>query len=169
VQVKEADTLDGCSPLDATDAAAVNGKIAFVEWTDVDADRRCGSAGRAANLSDAGAIGFIYADDEEHFAAGITGSADIPGVLVAKSGGDRHPRRAGGRSHGATSAAPRRTACRPSTRRSTTPWPASPRAASAMPGDVKPDITAVGDSVFSAGSGTGNEGLNDSAPRWPRR
>ena len=27
---------------------------------------------------------------------------------------------------------------------------------------MKPDVTAVGVSVFSAGSGTGNEGLNDS-------
>jgi hypothetical protein len=29
-------------------------------------------------------------------------------------------------------------------------------------GNVKPDVTAVGVSVFSAGSGTGNQGLNDS-------
>jgi subtilisin family serine protease len=87
VKVAEATNPDGCAPLDAADAAAVSGNIAFVEWTD-GATRRCGSAARALNLSTAGASGFIFADDAEAFSAGITGSDVIPGVLVTKSAGD---------------------------------------------------------------------------------
>src|SRR5207253_3735189 len=61
---------DGCHALSAGDAAAVKGKIAFLEWTDIDASRRCGSAVRSDNVAKAGAIGAILADDEETFAAG---------------------------------------------------------------------------------------------------
>ena len=80
--------LDGCDPISPEHALDVAGKIAFVEWTDNDANRRCGSVARSGNLAAAGAIGFVFADDQESFAAGITGSTTIPGVLVAKSGGD---------------------------------------------------------------------------------
>ncbi|MFL6059681.1 MAG: S8 family serine peptidase [Marmoricola sp.] len=160
-QVTDPDNLDACAPLNSTDATAVNGKIAFVEWTDVDSNRACGSAARAANLVAAGAKGFIYADDEENFAAGITGSAVIPGVLVAKSGGDkiRTELEAGHTVHIASTVKNGKSTF--DTTRNDLLAAFSSRGIGDA-GNVKPDITAVGDSVFSAGNGTGNEGLNDS-------
>jgi len=161
VRVTEPGNLDGCHPLNSTDAAAVNGHIAFVEWDSNDTTRRCGSAGRAANLVAAGATGFIYADDEEAFSAGITGSAAIPGVLVAKSGGDaiRTELLAG---HTVTISGTTLNGFQQlDTSLNDTMADFSSRGINDA-GNVKPDVTAVGVSVFSAGSGTGNEGLNDS-------
>jgi subtilisin family serine protease len=160
-RVSDPANLDGCAPLSTADKAAVNGKIAFVEWTDVDADRKCGSAARAVNLVAAGAIGFIYADDEESFAAGITGSAVIPGVLVAKSGGDAI--RTALLNHetvtvGDTTANGFRQIVNGL---NDTLASFSSRGINDA-GNVKPDVTAVGQSVFSTGNGTGNQGLNDS-------
>ncbi len=161
VRVSQPGNLDGCSALNATDAAAVNGHIAFVEWTDDSTTRRCGSVARSANLAAAGATGFIFADDEEAFAAGITGSATIPGVLVAKSGGDaiRTELLAG---HTVTISGTTLNGFQQvDTSLNDTVAGFSSRGINDA-GNVKPDVTAVGVSVFSAGSGTGNEGLNDS-------
>lgn len=161
VRVTQPGNLDGCQPLNATDAAAVAGHIAFVEWDSDDTTRRCGSAGRAANLVAAGATGFIYADDEEAFSAGITGSAVIPGVLVAKSGGDaiRSELVAG---HTVTISGTTLNGFQQvDTSLNDTMADFSSRGINDA-NNVKPDVTAVGVSVFSAGSGTGNEGLNDS-------
>ncbi|WP_183406962.1 S8 family serine peptidase [Nocardioides marmorisolisilvae] len=160
-QVKQASNLDGCDPLDDTDKAAVNGKIAFVEWTDTDDQRRCGSAARAANLVAAGATGFIYADDAENFAAGITGSAVIPGVLVAKSGGDAiRAELVAGHTVTIASTTANGYAQKDDSLNDTLAGFSSRGIGD--PGNVKPDITAVGATVFSAGVGTGTEGLNDS-------
>ena len=161
VRVTDPDNLDGCDPLSASDAAAVAGKIAFVEWTDTDADRRCGSAARGDNLAAAGASGFIFADDSESFAAGITGSATIPGVMVTKSGGDairsaleaNTPVTVSG-----TEAAGFRQIL--SGRDDMVAGFSSRGIGDA--GNVKPDIAAVGESVFSVGNGTGDGGANDS-------
>src|SRR4051812_4727919 len=163
VRVTQQGNLDGCDELSATDAAAVNGHIAFVEWTDTDADRRCGSVKRSGNLAKAGATGFIYADDEETFAAGITGDKTIPGVLVAKSGGDaiRSELLAG---HTVTISGTTASGFQqlvPSQNDTIAGF--SSRGIGDVD-NVKPDVTAVGASVFSAGSGTGTRGLNDGEP-----
>jgi subtilisin family serine protease len=160
-RVTDPTNLDGCSPLNGADAAAVNGKIAFVEWTDVDANRDCGSAARAANLVAAGAIGFIYADDEEHFAAGITGSAAIPGVLVAKSTGDAIRTELEAEHTVTISGTVKNGVPTLDTALNDTLADFSSRGIGDA-GNVKPDITAVGGSVFSAGNGSGNDGQNDS-------
>ncbi|MFL6106004.1 MAG: S8 family serine peptidase [Marmoricola sp.] len=160
-RVSQPGNLDGCDPLNAADAAAVDGKIAFVEWTDTDDQRRCGSVGRSGHLVAAGAKGFIFGDDEEAFAAGITGSTVIPGVLVAKSGADaiRAALVAGTTVHIASTTANGFTQMDTSLNDTLASF--SSRGIG-DPGNVKPDITAVGATVFSAGVGTGTEGLNDS-------
>jgi subtilisin family serine protease len=161
VRVEQPGNLDGCDPLNVADAAAVNGHIAFVEWTDDDGARRCGSVGRSTNLAAAGATGFIFADDQETFAGGITGSELIPGVLVAKSGGDAIRAQlmadvtvtiAGTTAAGFTQQIPALddTIAGFSSR------------GIGDEGNVKPDVTAVGNTVFSAGSGTGDQGANES-------
>jgi subtilisin family serine protease len=73
-----ADNADGCDPLSDADAAAVDGKVAWLEWDSNDATRGCGSAGRSANVKAAGAIGALFSGDVNPFTAGITGDPDIP-------------------------------------------------------------------------------------------
>jgi subtilisin family serine protease len=153
--------LDGCDPLNGPDTAAVNGKIAFVEWTDTDDLRRCGSAARAANLVEAGATGFIYADDAENFSAGITGSAVIPGVLVAKSGGDKI-RTALMNDETVTISGTTRNGFSQVDDDLTDTIASFSSRGIGDPGNVKPDIAAVGDTVFSASNGSGDLGQNDS-------
>ncbi|WP_460792327.1 S8 family serine peptidase [Nocardioides maradonensis] len=162
-RVTDPSNLDGCSTLNASDAAAVSGKIAFVEWTDDSGNRRCGSAARAAKLAAAGATGFIFADDSETFSAGITGSAAIPGVLVTKSGGDaiRSALEADTPvTVGSTTASGFRQVI-PNGARDDMVTGFSSRGIGDA-GNVKPDVTAVGESVYSVGSGTGSDGANDS-------
>jgi subtilisin family serine protease len=159
-RVTDPTNLDGCDPLSDADKAAVAGKIAFVEWTDVDANRRCGSAVRGGHLADAGATGFIFADDEDHFAAGITGDPTIPGVLVSKTGGDAI-RAALANGPVTITGTTKNGFAQSFPELNDTLASFSSRGINDVD-NVKPDVTAVGDSVFSAGNGTGNEGLNDS-------
>jgi subtilisin family serine protease len=159
VALSQSTNKDGCDPLNATDVARVSGKIAFLEWTDNDATRRCGSAARSANVEAAGAKGAILGEDEETFAAGITGSADIPVVQVVKSAADairaalnaNQPVTVTGTSAGDFSQL----------------IPANDDTLASFSsrgigdaGDVKPDVAAVGASVFSASMGTGNQGIS---------
>ena len=161
VRVADPDNLDGCDPLSDSDAAAVAGKIAFVEWTDTDADRRCGSAARGDILAAAGAAGFIFADDSETFAAGITGSATIPGVMVTKSGGDAIRSALEGGATVTVSGTEAGGFKQLIPGRDDMVAGFSSRGIGDV-GNVKPDIAAVGETVFSVGSGTGDGGANDS-------
>jgi subtilisin family serine protease len=157
VKLTDASNLDGCDPI----SQDLTGKVVFLEWTDDDATRRCGSAARSQNAEDAHAAGVILGEDHETFTAGITGSADIPVVQVIKSAADAI-----------------RTALNASqtvTVNSTSAGdfkqlvPANDDKVASFSsrgireaGDLKPDVTGVGDSVFSVDVGTGNEGVSDS-------
>ena len=79
-KLTQPDNLDGCAPFNAADKAVVTGKIVWLEWDDNDATRRCGSVGRSNNAFAAGATGALFTSQLEHFAAGITGHADHPGL-----------------------------------------------------------------------------------------
>jgi subtilisin family serine protease len=160
VALTQADNLDGCGPLSTADAAAVNGKIAFLEWTDDDNARKCGSVARAANVANAGAVGFVFADDAETFSAGITGIATIPGVLVTRSAGNaiRGALQSGPVTVSGTSAADFRQVIPTNNDKVNAGSSRGVRG----PGNVKPDVTAVGTGVFSTGVGTGNLGVSES-------
>jgi subtilisin family serine protease len=154
--------LTACSALTGADAAGVNGKVAFVpQWHD--AAPECGSITRANNLEAAGAKGFIFGSDAEVFSAGINGNADIPGVLIIKSAAA---------SLAAALATPSDSPVEVTSTSATdftqlvpgvddTLASFSSRGIHAA-GNVKPDVTAVGGTVFSTGMGTGNEGASDS-------
>ena len=133
----------------------------FLQWTDDTTVRRCGSAGRSGNAANAGAIGAIFGEDQETFTAGITGSAVIPVVQVVKSASDEI-QTALDASQPVSVSGRRATTSSSSSRATTTRSRASRRAASAMRATSSRTSAAVGDSVFSAGMGTGNDGLNDS-------
>jgi subtilisin family serine protease len=159
VALSDTTNKDGCAPFSSTDAAAVHGKVAFLEWTDDDTARRCGSTARADNVAAAGGTGFIFADDAETFAAGISGDALVPGVLVTKSAGDAiRAQLAGVVTITGTSAADFRQTLTQNNDKVNAGSSRGIRRA----GNVKPDVTAVGTGVFSTGMGTGNQGVSES-------
>lgn len=69
---------DGCRPLSPSAARAVAGKLAWLQWDDNDATRRCGSAQRTDNAASAGAAGVLLTSSLEHFTAAIAGNDAIP-------------------------------------------------------------------------------------------
>ena len=145
-----------CSPLSTADAAKVVGKIALVKWTQ-GPGLECGSVARGNNLSAAGAVGFIFHNSEETFSAGITGSAVIPGVLVVKSGGDAiRTALAGGTTVTVTGTSY-------GTVKQDFPGDVDTVNSSTSrgghgDGTLKPDVAAVGTSVYSTGVGSGTRG-----------
>ncbi len=161
VRLTQPGNLDGCDDITSPYKEQIAGKVAFVEWDDNDTTRRCGSVARSARLVAAGATGFIFGSDDENFTAGITGSTVIPGVLVAKSGADairaaltsNVPVQATGTTYGGFDQFDASL--------NDTLSSFSSRGIHAA-GEVKPDVTAIGASVWSVGMGTGNDGLNDS-------
>ena len=148
---------DGCDPI----TADLTGKIAYFSWTDDDNTRRCGSAVRTDNARDAGAIGAVFFDDENEFAAPIAGDADIPAMLITKAAGAvingellaNHPV--------TVSLDPtlhnNMAGNHPETTDAMVDF--SSRGIGAV-GNVKPDVAAPGQTVLSAGMGSGNEGLD---------
>jgi len=149
---------DGCDALDATDAAKVAGKVALLFWTDNDGARRCGSATRSDNVTDAGAIGAVFADDEDEFTAGIVGNSSIPTMLTTQTAGAALLAALGS----GTVTVTLTNALHNSvvlTHPSTVDQIASfSSRGTESNGVVKPDVTAPGVTVFSAAFGTGNAG-----------
>jgi subtilisin family serine protease len=156
-----ASNADGCDTFSAAQAAAVTGKIAWLEWTDSDAVRRCGSAARADNAVAAGAIGVVFADDQDNFAAGITGSAVVPTFEIRKTDAAALRPAVGSTLqltlthalHGS------KTVVDPSLTDVIAGF--SSRGITDA-GNLKPDLTAPGSTVYSAKVGTGTDGLSDS-------
>ena len=151
---------DGCAPLNATDAARVAGKVAWLEWDDNDATRECGSVGRSANVKAAGAIGAIFTSQLEVFAAGITGDVDIPVFQLTRSGSDQLRPHAQAGSLNVTFDGKLRASVQRVTPSATDTISSftsrGPRGS--LPGTVvKPDVSAPGDSIGSAGVGSGNQ------------
>ena len=161
VEMTDTSNKDGCDPFDPADTTAVNGKVVFLEWTDDSTVRRCGSAARSQNAEDAGAIGVVLGEDQETFSAGITGSADIPVVQVVKSASDEIEAALDASQPVSVSGTD------PNSFEQNVPGDDDKLASFSSrgirnAGNVKPDVSAVGQSVFSAGMGTGDDGLSDS-------
>jgi subtilisin family serine protease len=153
---KPADPLnaDGCDPL--TGDLTLTGKVVFLEWTA--GTRRCGSTARADNVEAAGGVGFLLDDDEEVFTAGISGNATIPGVMVVKSAGDDIAAdMAIGTVHVDSTGSMDFRQIVPADDDKVND---SSSRGIRLNGNVKPDVTAVGTSVFSTAMGTGNQGVS---------
>jgi subtilisin family serine protease len=155
VKLTNASNLDGCDPITQN----LTGKIVFLEWTDDDATRRCGSATRSQNAKNAGAVGAILGDDQETFSAGITGSADIPVVQVVKSGADAI-RAALNASQPVNVTGTSANAFSQLIPGNNDQVSSSSSRGIGDAGNVKPDVSAVGTSVFSAAKGSGNQGIS---------
>ena len=168
VKLTDPANLDGCVAFSPADKAAVAGKYAFLEWDDVDATRRCGSVKRSGNAAAAGALGSVFGSSALRFSAGITGSSVIPVTLVNKTGADAI--------RTALVAGTPVTATFGFNFRAGTPQGAkiidlpstdkiasfTSRGGTPADGFLKPDVGAPGLHTFSANSGTGNEGLDES-------
>ncbi|WP_181642605.1 S8 family peptidase, partial [Nocardioides massiliensis] len=154
------DNADGCDPLSAEDAATVAGKIAWLEWDDVDATRRCGSAGRANNVTEAGAIGALFTSELDKFGAGIAGNAEIPVFQLTGT--------ATKRLRAAAEAGTLRVTLDPAligTIKDRSPAITdtisdfTSRGEHGSQGTAGPTVTGPGDTITSAGVGTGNDQL----------
>jgi subtilisin family serine protease len=151
---------DGCDTLPADSLA---GKIAYFFWTDTGANRRCGSTTRTNHAEAAGAIGAVFFDDQNEFSAGISGNAGIPAMLVTKDAGT---------AINAQLALPATVSVTLTNALHNQGLLEHPQTTDTVAGfssrgigeagNVKPDVTAPGVTVFSAGMGTGTDGLTDS-------
>ncbi|WP_417562018.1 S8 family serine peptidase [Microbacterium sp.] len=152
---------DGCTPLSEADAATVAGKVAWLTWDSNDATRRCGSAGRAANVKAAGAIGALFTGDVNPFTAGITGDSTIPvfqldqlstkKLAPALEAGTLTVTFDGSLALSVKSNDPSIDDLISSF---------SSRGTHGSIGVVKPDVSAPGDTILSAGLGTGDGAIN---------
>ncbi|WP_344791318.1 S8 family peptidase [Gryllotalpicola daejeonensis] len=163
VVASPADNADGCAAYSAADAAAIAGKIVWQYWDDNDSTRACGSAARGGNAAKAGAIGAIFTSGLDVFAAGITGDSTIPIIQLPKKQTDRlQP---------AVDAGTLNVTFDPSLQASVksidptitdTASSFTSRGTHGSVGVVKPDLAAPGDTIASAGMGSGSGVLVDS-------
>ena len=157
--------IDGCDPLSAADAAKIAGKAVLLWWDDDDVSRRCGSAGRSDSVAAAGAVGAVLGAGTLIFQASIYGSKDIPVILANASGTDAlHSALGEGKTVTVTLNDDLRNAERiivpvGPTDPTDTLAPFTARG-TAIAGNVKPDVSAPGSTIFSAASGTGDEGVS---------
>jgi subtilisin family serine protease len=152
---------DGCDPItDPEQTGELEGNIAWLYWDDNDATRRCGSAARANNAAAAGAVGAIFTSNLDVFAAGITGSAAIPVIQLPKAQTDRlTPAVDAGTLEVTFDGANQATVKDITPAINDTLSSFSSRGTHGSLGVVKPDVTAPGDTIASAGMGTGNNVL----------
>ncbi|MGH3518971.1 MAG: S8 family serine peptidase [Haloechinothrix sp.] len=146
---------DGCKPFSDADSVAVEGKIVWLEWDDNDTTRACGSFPRAENAEAAGARGVVLSSELEHFAAGLAGNEGVPlfqftasataALRPALTEGTLRVRLAGDlRTSLAT------------VDRSIVDTPSEFTSRGVRAPAVKPDVSAPGDTITSAASGSGS-------------
>lgn len=157
---------DGCETFSRADAAKVAGRIALLLWDDDDVQRRCGSGLRTNHAADAGAIGVIYGSQATLFTVNVSGSNRIPSLITLGSTTDAL--------HSALLAGSAVTATIDGSLRNTqtviVTGPADPTdtamyftsRGTSLTGNVKPDVSAPGGSIFSAAVGAGSGGASAS-------
>ncbi|MEV7184084.1 S8 family serine peptidase [Kitasatospora sp. NPDC093102] len=156
-----ADQSDGCTGFSEADRQRLKGRIALLAWRTRDADRACNSGPRAGHAADAGAIGALYAADSDHLAE-ISGNDRIPAALLAHADGERLRQAAAAGPVQVRLAAPGNTlhgsVAQDQPARVDTLTDFTSRGIG-VPGVVKPDLAAPGESIWSSlvGSGTGGQ------------
>jgi subtilisin family serine protease len=165
------DNALGCKAYSPADAAAVAGKLA---WIEMDADRtvqglECGTGARATNARNAGAIGVVLSATEDHFSARLTGTATIPMFqLTATNVRELRPALEAGTLRMTLRGSDK--ASLPTYDEALTDKVSSFTSRGVRGPVVKPDISAPGDTIAAAWSGTGNDrawhsGTSYSAPQ----
>lgn len=151
-----AGNADACAPYAGT---PFTGKVVLTEWHD--SAPACPSATSGENLAAAGAVGFIFGSDSESFSVGINGSDQIPGVLMVASGAQAI-RDALAASWAVAVDGTELNAITKSVPEDIDKVSSFSSRGSHATGSVKPDVAAVGSSVFSAAVGAGSEGTGRS-------
>ncbi|MGK4583116.1 S8 family serine peptidase [Kitasatospora sp. HPMI-4] len=158
-----ADQADGCTPFDAADTERLRGRVAVLSWRTSGADRACGSTVRADHAAQAGAVGALFAADGDDLGE-LSGDDRIPVAIVGKADGERLTRAAaagevrvqlagrGNPLHGAVS--------QDQPQRTDTLASFSSRGIG-VPGLVKPDLAAPGETIWSARAGSGSGGARE--------
>ncbi|MBV6699306.1 S8 family serine peptidase [Kitasatospora aureofaciens] len=158
-----ADQSDGCTAFSEADRQRLAGKIAVLAWHTRESERPCNSGPRADHAADAGAIGALYAADTDHLAE-IAGNDRIPTVLLAHADGERL------RQAAAAGPVEVRLAAPGNPLHGSVPQLQPGRADTltdftsrgiGVPGVVKPDLAAPGETIWSALAGSGSGGQRE--------
>ncbi|MFJ2187349.1 S8 family serine peptidase [Kitasatospora sp. NPDC087861] len=156
-----ADQSDGCAAFSEADRQRLAGKIAVLAWRTRDTERPCNSGPRADHAADAGAIGALYAADTDHLAE-ISGNDRIPAALLAHADGERLRQAAAAGPVRIRLAAPGNplhgSVSQNQPARTDTLTDFTSRGIG-VPGVVKPDLAAPGETIWSAlvASGSGGQ------------
>ncbi|MFI6157679.1 S8 family serine peptidase [Kitasatospora sp. NPDC051170] len=156
-----ADQSDGCTAFSEADRARLTGRIAVLAWRTRESERPCNSGPRADHAADAGAVGALYAADSDHLAE-ISGNDRIPVALLGRADGDRLREAAAAGPVEVRLAAPGNTLhgsvsqLQPGRVDTLTDFTSR---GVGLPGIVKPDLAAPGETIWSAlvGSGSGGQ------------
>ncbi|MGW2375043.1 MULTISPECIES: S8 family serine peptidase [Kitasatospora] len=165
------DQADGCTDFSEADKQRLKGRIAVLTWRTRDADRACNSAPRADHAADAGAIGALYAADTDHLAE-ISGNDRIPAVLLGRADGERLLKAAAEGDAQVRLAAPGNplhgSVAQNQPARADTLTDFTSRGIG-LPGVLKPDLAAPGETIWSAlvGSGSGGQRENGTSMAAP--
>lgn len=147
----------GCTPFTGADAAAIAGKVALLSWTSGASE--CSSTLRANNVALAGGVGFVVTETAPVVAGTINGNAAIPGIVIGANAGSVIRAKISGGETVTVTGTSRNGAELLTPAEDDTMADFSSRGIRGD-GHLKPDVAAVGESVFSAGVGTGDGGKN---------
>ncbi|TWE19670.1 S8 family peptidase [Kitasatospora atroaurantiaca] len=158
-----ADQSDGCTAFSAADGLRLKGKVAVLAWRTKDSDRACGSAARADHAADVGAVGTLFAADGDHLGE-IAGNDRIPAAILARADGERLTKAAAEGAVRVQLAAPGNplhgAVAQDQPQRSDTLAVFTSRGLG-LPGIVKPDVAAPGETIWSAKAGSGGGGMRE--------
>ena len=147
---------DACAALPAGYAA---GRVLLIQA----AGFACGSVAKGTNAVAAGAIGFVIVSDDDLLETGITGVAQIPGILTTATDGQALETAVGAGQTVTVTFGPSLKDAAVADDPEQVDLLASFSSRGVRQADgVKPDVTAPGVTLFSAGVGTGSAGVSES-------
>jgi subtilisin family serine protease len=151
------DNADGCNTFNASQSDAVSGKVVWLEWDDNAVTRRCDAHQRSANALAAGATGVVLTSTTSVFGGTLDAAPGLPVFQLGDS--DTTALRSAAMSGGlAVTFDPALRNSVPTQTPSLTDTLSSfsARGPHGSQGVVKPDVTAPGDTIASAGMATGS-------------
>ncbi|MEU5694724.1 S8 family serine peptidase [Actinosynnema sp. NPDC020468] len=156
VTVADTANADGCAPI----TQDLKGSLVWLEWDEDDVTRKCGSAIRADHARDAGADGVLLSSTADVFSAAIAGNDAVPTFqFTATATAAVRPALEAGTLRVRLTGKLRNSVPTRNPTLADTLTPSSARGARGREA-AKPDVAAPGDTIVSAGVGTGNGALS---------
>jgi subtilisin family serine protease len=153
---------DGCTAFSGADLTNAAGHVLALEWNpDNLPSQPCGSVTRGNNAVAAGAVGVVIADQTDLISTGLTGVSQIPMAISQRYVGDAILAAVPVGTTGGSVTFSGSLVLNGSenyTPREDTVSTFSSRGPSLGTNALKPDLSAPGDTIFSAESGSGSEG-----------